>query len=115
MSLGNFGHSIPRVRLQPTHGWRPDRHAALDPLSPDVFYRETPGLPADTSWIDVPSPYAAEQLTAHVARYILTQFFHRRASAAPIGQLLAEQFNPAPGNYLAFFSSYEDLELVASD
>jgi DNA excision repair protein ERCC-2 len=83
-------------------------------LSPTAFYRDTLGLPPETAWIDVPSPYAAEQLTVRVARGISTRFADRQASAAPIAQLMAEQFEAAPGNYLAFFSSYDYLEMVAS-
>ncbi len=38
---------------------------------------------------------------------------HRQASLAPIVELLAEQFSRRPGNYLAFFSSFDYLQQVA--
>ena len=83
-------------------------------LSPTAFYRDTLGLPEQTAWIDVPSPYVAEQLSVRVAGSISTRFADRQASATPIARLIAEQFDAAPGNYLAFFSSYDYLELVAA-
>ena len=83
-------------------------------LSPTTFYRDTLGLPEQTAWIDVPSPYVAEQLSVRVAGSISTRFADRQASATPIARLIAEQFDAAPGNYLAFFSSYDYLELVAA-
>jgi DNA excision repair protein ERCC-2 len=42
-----------------------------------------------------------------------TRFAHRPASLAPIVELMARQFAAAPGNYLAFFSSFDYLEQVA--
>ena len=83
-------------------------------LSPTQFYRDTLGLPAETAWIDVPSPYDAEQLCVRVAGGISTRFADRQASAAPIARLMATQYQARPGNYLAFFSSYDYLELVAA-
>lgn len=83
-------------------------------LSPTAFYRDTLGLPTETAWIDVPSPYAPEQLAVRVAGGISTRFADRQGSAAPIARLIARQFEAAPGNYLAFFSSYDYLEMVAA-
>ena len=83
-------------------------------LSPTAFYRDTLGLPADTAWIDVPSPYAPEQLAVRVAGGISTRFADRQESVPPIADLIARQFDEAPGNYLAFFSSYDYLEMVAT-
>jgi DNA excision repair protein ERCC-2 len=82
-------------------------------LSPTPFYRDTLGLPAETAWIDVPSPYSAGQLAVRVAAGISTRFADRQASAAPIARLIAAQYQAAPGNYLAFFSSFDYLDMVA--
>jgi Rad3-related DNA helicase len=48
-----------------------------------------------------------------VARGISTRYQHRQASLAPIADLMAEQYARMPGNYLAFFSSFDYLEKVA--
>jgi DNA excision repair protein ERCC-2 len=49
----------------------------------------------------------------HVVNRISTRFQHRARSAAPIAELIARQYREAPGNYLAFFSSFDYLEQVA--
>ena len=82
-------------------------------LSPRHYYADLLGLPADTAWIDVESPFSRDQLDVHIISRISTRFTHRQASLAPIVELLAEQFKTRPGNYLAFFSSFDYLQQVA--
>ena len=82
-------------------------------LSPWHYYSDSLGLPADTAWIDVESPFSADQLEVHVVNRISTRFQHRARSVAPIAALIASQYRGAPGNYLAFFSSFDYLEQVA--
>jgi Rad3-related DNA helicase len=79
-------------------------------LAPWDFYTDTLGLPQDTAWLDVAAPFQAEQLTVHIARDVSTRFQHRSSSLAPIAQLIAAQYDAAPGNYIAFFSSFDYLE-----
>jgi Rad3-related DNA helicase len=82
-------------------------------LSPWNYYADTLGLPQDTAWIDVESPFAAEQLNVQVAGHISTRYQHRERSLAPIAKLMGEQYEQQPGNYLAFFSSFDYMEKVA--
>lgn len=82
-------------------------------LSPRRYYADLLGLPADTAWIDVESPFSREQLDVQIVSRISTRFTHRQASLAPIVELMAEQFQGRPGNYLAFFSSFDYLQQVA--
>jgi Rad3-related DNA helicase len=82
-------------------------------LSPWHYYSDALGMPADTVWIDVESPFSADQLEVHVVDRISTRFQHRARSLAPIAKLIADQYRAAPGNYLAFFSSFDYLEQVA--
>lgn len=79
-------------------------------LTPWNFYGDTLGLPDDTAWLDVAAPFKAEQLSVHIARDVSTRYRHRRRSLAPIARLIARQFDAAPGNYIAFFSSFNYLE-----
>lgn len=79
-------------------------------LTPSSFYGDTLGLPDDTAWLDVAAPFRAEQLTVRVVPRVSTRFRHRHASLAPIAQIIAEQFEASPGNYIAFFSSFDYLE-----
>ena len=82
-------------------------------LNPQRYYADLLGLPADTVWIDVESPFRAEQLKVQVVSQISTRFVHRQASLAPIVELMARQFEAQAGNYLAFFSSFDYLQQVA--
>jgi len=82
-------------------------------LSPRRYYTDLLGLPADTAWIDVESPFKREQLDLRIISQISTRYVHRQASLAPIVELLAKQFAERPGNYLAFFSSFDYLQQVA--
>jgi Rad3-related DNA helicase len=84
-------------------------------LSPWHYFCDNLGLPASTAWIDVESPFRAHQLQVHVAAQISTRFQHRRASVAPIAELVARQYRERPGNYLAFFSSFDYLDQVADE
>lgn len=82
-------------------------------LSPRHYYADLLGLPVDTAWVDVESPFEAAQLQVHIIDRISTRFVHRQASLAPIVALIAEQFERTPGNYLAFFSSFDYQQQVA--
>jgi Rad3-related DNA helicase len=82
-------------------------------LSPRHYYADLLGLPADTAWIDVESPFKAEQLHVRIVDEISTRFVHRHASLEPIVELIARQYTQQPGNYLAFFSSFDYLQQVA--
>ena len=83
-------------------------------LQPARYYADLLGLPDDHVWVDVESPFAAQQLQVQVARHISTRYPHRAASLAPIAALMAQQFRARPGNYLAFFSSYDYLQQAAA-
>ncbi|WP_276487638.1 ATP-dependent DNA helicase [Ectopseudomonas mendocina] len=81
-------------------------------LSPSHYYLDLLGLPIETQCLDVASPFSAEQLHVQVVRNLSTRYQHRDASLTPICQLMARQYADRPGNYLAFFSSYQYLEQV---
>ncbi|MFC5458973.1 ATP-dependent DNA helicase [Massilia niabensis] len=83
-------------------------------LSPWHYFADLLGLPEDAGWIDVESPFTGGQLTVHVARDISTRYAHRAASLGPIARLMASQYAQTPGNYLAFFSSFDYLDQVAT-
>jgi len=82
-------------------------------LNPRRYYADLLGLPGNTAWVDVESPFSREQLDVRIISQISTRFTHRQASLAPIVELMAEQFQAQPGNYLAFFSSFDYLQQVA--
>lgn len=82
-------------------------------LNPERYYRDLLGLPDNAVWLEVESPFAAAQLQVQIVSRISTRYVHRQASLAPIVELLARQFAARPGNYLAFFSSFDYLQQVA--
>ncbi|MEO8013626.1 MAG: ATP-dependent DNA helicase [Polaromonas sp.] len=82
-------------------------------LSPQSYHADTLGLPANTAWVDVTSPFVAEQLAVQVVSNMSTRYQHREFSLAPIAQLMARQYQQQPGNYLVFVSSYDYLEKLA--
>ena len=82
-------------------------------LSPWHYFADLLGLPGTTGWVDVESPFSAGQLKVGIAAHISTRYQHRTASLAPITQLMARQYAQQPGNYLAFFSSFDYLEQAA--
>ena len=83
-------------------------------LQPQGFHADLLGLPENHVSVEVPSPFDAGQLQVHVASHISTRYQHRRASLQPITELIAAQYGRAPGNYLAFLSSYDYLEQVST-
>jgi DNA excision repair protein ERCC-2 len=104
---------IPRRFLGPRWG---AAHAAIlfsATLSPPEFHLDVLGLPADSRRLDVQSPFKAEQLAVRIVRSISTRWRDRASSVQPIVRLMEQQFHTQPGNYLAFFSSFDYLQQVA--
>ncbi|RUR41241.1 ATP-dependent DNA helicase [Vreelandella populi] len=79
-------------------------------LTPAHYYRDLLGLPANTVWREVCSPFVARQLEVRIRRDISTRFRDREASLTPIVAEMAQQYQQAPGHYLAFFSSFTYLD-----
>lgn len=82
-------------------------------LTPRHYYQDLLGLPERTSCLSVESPFSADQLAVQLVSRISTRYRHRAASVMPIVELMAERYGAHPGNYLAFFSSFEYLDQVA--
>jgi Rad3-related DNA helicase len=83
-------------------------------LAPTRFYADTLGLPESTVWLDVAPAFSAEQLKVRIVPTVSTRFSRRADSIAPIVELIHRQFEQEPGNYLAFFSSFDYLQQVAA-
>jgi Helicase C-terminal domain len=65
-------------------------------------------------YLDVSSPFRADQLAVRVVRSISTRFRDRERSLVPIAHLLARQYAARAGNYLVFLSSFDYLDRVAA-
>ncbi len=83
-------------------------------LQPAHFYRQLLGFGETSPWLDVPSPFSADQLELQIVTGLSTRYQDRARSAAPIATLISERFRSTPGNYLAFFSSYAYLDQVVA-
>jgi Rad3-related DNA helicase len=83
-------------------------------LSPWNYFGDMLGMPDTTAWVDVESPFAADQLSVQVAAHISTRYQHRQQSLRPIAELMGAQYQRQPGNYLAFFSSFDYMEKAAN-
>ncbi len=81
-------------------------------LTPPAYHRDLLGLPAQTRWQEVASPFRASQLQVHIAGEISTRYGQREASLDPIARLLARHYRAHEGNYLAYFSSFAYLDAV---
>ncbi len=84
-------------------------------LSPWEFYRDTLGLPDNTAWVDVASPFDAEQLKVRIIEQVSTRYHHRAESLAPIAQIMGNQYLEQPGNYLSYFSSFQYLQQAVDE
>ena len=82
-------------------------------LQPAPCYADLLGLPDDHGWVDVETPFRAEQLDVRIACEVSTRWRDRGASLDRIVERISAQYAERPGNYLAFFSSYEYLHQVA--
>jgi Rad3-related DNA helicase len=104
---------VPAPFLAPRFGFAHSTTLFSATLGPWHYFADLLGMPADTAWVDVESPFRASQLAVHVARGISTRYQHRAQSLVPIAELLSRQYHAAPGNYLAFFSSFDYLQQAA--
>lgn len=79
-------------------------------LAPFAFYRDMLGLPQDTAEVDVASPFQAHQLDVRVVTDVSTRYRDRPHSLPQVTALIGQTYRRRPGNYLAFFSSFDFLE-----
>ncbi len=109
ISLRNL---IPAAQLKPRFEAAHSTTLFSATLNPARYYCDLLGLPENSVAMDMPSPFKADQLDVHVHRAISTRYRDRAQSIAPITELIAKQYAQLPGNYLAFFSSYDYLQQV---
>jgi DNA excision repair protein ERCC-2 len=101
---------VPAPHLQPR--WQAAHSATLfsATLSPMDHTVNLLGLPADVARLEVPSPFDAAQLQVRITPHISTRFQDRAESLDNLVAVMAAQYRALPGNYLAFFSSFDYLQ-----
>lgn len=82
-------------------------------LGPPAYPRDLLGLPDDTLWLDLPPAFSAAHLVVRVADGVSTRWPDRQRTQDALTRVMAGQFDGHPGNYLAFFSSFDYLQRVA--
>ncbi len=82
-------------------------------LAPARYHLDMLGLPGDTATLDLAAPFDPARLEVHIARHISTRYADRAASLDALVALIAGQYARAPGNYIAFFSSFDYLQQAA--
>ncbi|TNJ65136.1 ATP-dependent DNA helicase [Paenibacillus hemerocallicola] len=120
MSYAEFERSDVRIKLlcvdpsgmlrQMGKGYRSQIYfsATLSPLS---YYRDMLGGDADDYAMVVPSPFRKEQMDVLLLP-VSTRYRDRERSKGPIAAMLHRVIRERPGNYLAFFPSYEYMNEV---
>lgn len=100
----------PGPLLQPR--WQAAHSATLfsATLSPMAYVSDLLGLPPDTATLDVPSPFDPAQLQVRVTPRLSTRYADRADSLDQLVEVMAAQYAQRPGNYLAFFSSFDYLQ-----
>lgn len=78
-------------------------------LAPENYHRDLLGMPFNTHFVDIESPFHRRQIDLRLVTYISTRRDHRHRSLAPIGRRLADQYHRQPGNYLVYLSSFSYL------
>ncbi len=78
-------------------------------LNPPDYYMDLLGLPDSTQLLDIPTPFRTEQLAVRVVP-LSTRRDDRMASLEPLAQAIGQQFGRAPGNYIAYFSSFDYMQ-----
>jgi DNA excision repair protein ERCC-2 len=81
-------------------------------LTPAHYFADLLGLPAGWGWLEVASPFQAHQVQVRLAAHVSTRYGDRQHSLLSVARIMAEQYQQQPGNYLAFFSSFDYLNQV---
>ncbi|NEX62593.1 ATP-dependent DNA helicase [Noviherbaspirillum galbum] len=84
-------------------------------MNPWNFYHDMLGLPDNTAYIEVESPFTPDQLQVHILDKVSTRYHDRARSLSDIVAVMGKQFRARPGNYLAFFSSFDYLQQVLAE
>lgn len=84
--------------------------ATFEPLP---FYQNVLGFAPDVPRRSYPSPFPAANRKILVAPHISTRYQERDQAYGPVAELIQEIAQLKPGNYFAFFPSFQFLERVA--
>ncbi|MFT7403641.1 helicase C-terminal domain-containing protein [Zhongshania sp.] len=81
-------------------------------LSPPGYHCDLLGMPENTVFKDIESPFHKDQIDLRIITSISTRQSQRQNSLSPISERIGKQFHTAPGNYLVYLSSFEYLNAI---
>lgn len=81
-------------------------------LTPTEYFRDVLGGGKNAETLTLPSPFCSDNLCVAVADYVNTRFDERDGNAACFATVIAASVTSRPGNYIAYFPSYQCLEQV---
>jgi len=85
-------------------------------LAPTDFYRQMLGFGTErTDALNLPSPFPPENRRILVVPTVSTALRHRDANYDRVAEIIATVAGAHPGNYMAFFPSYEFLRATARE
>ena len=79
-------------------------------LRPGSFYRDTLGLPEDTGYLQLQTPFEAKRCYRAVVEWIDTRYRQREDSLPELACLIYESASLQSGSYMVFLPSYAYLE-----
>ncbi|MCP3951562.1 MAG: ATP-dependent DNA helicase [Desulfobacterales bacterium] len=81
-------------------------------MTPAAYFRRLFGCPADTTALQIGSPFPDANLGLFVADRISTLYRQRGETLTQLGEILLAMVTKKSGNYLFFFPSYRYLTMV---
>lgn len=79
-------------------------------MTPPDYFRDVLGGGKASESLSLPSPFCSENLCVAVADYVNTRFEDRKDNAKRFATVIAASVTSRPGNYMAYFPSYQCLE-----
>ena len=99
----------PALQLRKRHRTFHSVVAMSATLSPLEFYRDVLGFEPDAMMLSLPSPFPPDNRKVVVVPEVSTRYRHRAETAPRVGRIIERVVAVRPGNYLAFFPSFEFL------
>ncbi len=81
-------------------------------MTPADYFKTVFGCRDSAGALDLPSPFATENLKVFVADRISTLYRQRENTAAAVAEVLHALVDQRKGNYLLFFPSYQYMQMV---
>ncbi len=82
-------------------------------MSPMAYFKKILGCNKSAAGLIIPSPFPAENLNLFISDRVSTYYRDRTDTRHDVSQAIFTLVNQKKGNYLAFFPSYEYMQIVA--